>query len=93
MADSPSFVEKYFGHLKKQKLSETLKQNFEWKEGNRGLCFARGFGVGIGGVMAYDAVSRDMTADGQERSGLVRLVEFIVGGGLAAGSVLASRGK
>lgn len=100
MADTPSFVEKYFtgkdamfGRLKQNSLAETLKQNFKFKDGNGIYAFGRVAGIGVGATLAYDAMSRSVTDDGQERSGLVRLTEFIVGGGLAVGSVLAGKGK
>ncbi len=94
------FVEKYltgkdgmFGRLKQNSVGDTLKENFKFKDGNGMYAFGRVVGTGAGAYMAYDALSRDMTDDGQERSGLVRLTEFIVGSGLAAASVLAGKGK
>lgn len=92
MTDKPSFVDKYFGRLKQNSVGDTLKQNFAWKD-NKAVVFGRVAGTLVGAGMAYDAVAHSLTADGEERSGLVRLTEFIVGGALAAGSVLAGKGK
>ena len=100
MADQQGMWEKHvtgkdgmFGRLKQNSVGETLKQNFEWKEGNQGMVFARGAATAVGAVMAYNAVMHDKTDEGEDRSMLVRLTQFIVGGGIAAAAVLAGKGK
>lgn len=56
--------------------------------GQRGVGFARVGGIGVGAAMAGDALFRGKTSDGEDRSMLARLGEFVLGTGIAATSLL-----
>lgn len=64
-----------------------VKHNFRWEDGNKRMAFARGAGVGVGAAMAGDALFRGKTADGEDRSALARVGEFVLGSGLAVTSL------
>ena len=60
--------------------------------GARAKGFARVAGVGVGSYIALGALqSRD--ADGNERSGLVRIGQAVLGTGIAAGSLIVGHGR
>jgi hypothetical protein len=61
-------------------------------EGKRLGAFGRVAGVGVGSYIALGALqSRD--ADGNERSGLVRVGQAVLGTGIAAGSLIVGHGR
>ncbi len=70
-------------------ITKTAQENFSHV--NKGIVFARSTGVAVGAAMAGDALMRGKDVDGKDRSALGRMVEFVVGGGVAAGSALAGR--
>jgi len=82
-----------FGRLGQDGAGKTLKQNFAWAEGNKKVVFGRLVGTGVGLAMAGEALFNSKTADGEERSGLARVGEFVLGTGVAAGSLLAGKGR
>lgn len=61
--------------------------------GQRGVGAMRVTGVGVGAYMAGDALFRGKTEDGEDRSLLARLGQFILGGGIAAGSLIVGKGR
>lgn len=73
-----------FGHAKAHGIGDAVKQNFKWEAGNKGVVFARGAGVMAGVAIAGDALFRGKTADGEDRSALARMGEFVLGTGVAA---------
>lgn len=82
-----------FGRLSQDGVSKTLSQNFKWETGNTPFVFARGIVTTAGAVMAYQAIANDKTAEGEDRSMMARLTQFIIGGGVAAGALLVGKGK
>ena len=79
-------------------LGKSAGQGFEdikgiTKSGQRGVAFARGAGVGVGVAMAGDALFRGKTADGEDRGMLARLGEFVLGTGVAVGSLVVGKGR
>ena len=80
-----------FGHLNAKGFKPTVERNFNWEAGNKGMAFARGAGVAVGAAMAGDALFRGKTADGENRGALARVGQFVVGTGLAAGSLVGGR--
>lgn len=64
----------------------------EASKGNRLAAFGRLAGVGAGAYIAAGALqSRD--ADGNERSGLVRIGQAVLGTGVAVGSLAIGHGR
>lgn len=59
-------------------------------EGRKAQAFGRVAGVAAGAGLMADAVMRSQS-NGEDRSGVIRLVEFLAGGGVAAGSLLAGK--
>lgn len=59
----------------------------------RGVGFARVGGIGVGAYMAGDALFRSKTADGEDRSALARIGQFVLGTGVAAGSLVVGKGR
>lgn len=81
-----------FGKATKDGWGNAVKDNFvnEWKTGSKGKVFGRTLGTGVGLVMAADAF-RSIDANGEERSGLVRLGEGVLGLGITAASLAGGR--
>lgn len=74
---------------------EKIKGNFG-KDVGMGTKFARVAGTGIGGAMIVHGIGTSKTADGQDRSGMGRLLEVAAGVGIAGASLAgfaASKGK
>lgn len=61
--------------------------------GARGAGFARIGGVGVGVAMAGDSLFRGKTSDGEDRSGLARVGQAVLGTGIAVGSLVVGRGR
>lgn len=61
--------------------------------GQRGVGFARVGGIGVGAYVAGDALFRGKTADGEDRSALARVGQFVLGTGIAAGSLVVGKGR
>ncbi len=75
---------------------DRIKQNMALEgktTAQKGMVFARGAGTAVGIAMAGDALFRGKTSDGEDRSGLARMGQFLVGGGIAAGSLIAGKGR
>jgi hypothetical protein len=74
---------------------KTVKDNIagEWKTGSKGVAFGRVAGTGVGLAMAGDALFRSQNSEGEDRSALVRLGQGVLGLGVAAGSLIAGRGR
>lgn len=81
-----------FGHLKQNSFGETVKQNFagDWKAGSKGMVFGRTVGTGVGLAMAAHAF-KGVDSNGEDRSALVRMGEFVLGTGIAAASLAGRR--
>lgn len=84
----------WLGTVRTQKdgFTKALKQNGEkmqfWKEGmtvgERGKAFAHG-GAAVGAVVGMgDAIFRSKNSEGEDRSALMRMAEFVVAGGVGA---------
>lgn len=107
MTDTPaqttSFVDRVTGLYKSKGLTGAAKAGFgdiknivggegtTWAQ--RGVGFGRVAGVGVGVAVAGNALFNSRSADGEERSMLGRLAQFIIGGGIAAGSLIAGRAR
>lgn len=88
----------YLGGLKESvKLgAEDIKKGVnvfsDASKGHRVVAFGRIAGVGAGLAYAAGAL-RSQTADGEDRSALARLGQLVLGGGIAAGSLIAGKGR
>ncbi len=63
----------------------------EASKGKRLIAFGRVGAVGAGNAMAFDGLLRSKDADGNARSGLLRVGEVLLGTGSAAAGVFAGR--
>ena len=82
-----------WGGAAKESLGEMKNAFTSAGEGNRMKGFGRIGGVGVGVAMAGDALFRGKTSDGEDRSGLARVGEAVLGTGIAVGSLVAGRGR
>jgi hypothetical protein len=83
----------WLGKVYQQGPGKTAYENLlQWKD-RPVKAFARCAGTGVGVYMMGDALLRSKKSDGEDRSGASRLIEFVVGGGVAAGSALAGKGR
>jgi hypothetical protein len=82
-----------FGRANQIGTWNTVKENFKWQEGNKPMVFGRVAGTGVGLAMAGDALFRSQNSEGEDRSALVRLGQGVLGLGVAAGSLIAGRGR
>lgn len=101
MTDTPakSWVQRVSGH---EKFADAAKAGFQDVKnivgkdatmGQRGVGFARVGGVGVGAYMAGDALFSSKTVDGEDRSMLARIGQFLLGGGVAVGSLIVGKGR
>ena len=84
-----------FGNVSKHNPWDVIKNNFDHKSaGNHwGKVAFRSVGSVAGVGMVADSVFRSKTSDGEDRGTAGRIIEFIVGGGVAAGSLLAGKAR
>lgn len=85
------------------RLAEGGKFTEKLSDGFRGMNFVNGpnrvaaFGkcatTGVGVAMMADAAFRGKKGDNEDRGAVGRVIEFIVGGGVAAGGILAGKGR
>jgi hypothetical protein len=57
------------------------------------MVFGRVLGTGVGVYMAGDALLRSKTSSGEDRGFVGRLLQFIVGGGVAVASAAAGKAR
>ena len=83
----------FLGKLAQEGVGGTLKDNFRWEAGNKGMACGRGAGVAAGGAIMADAMFRGKKGNGEDRGAVGRVVQFVAGGGVAAASALAGKGR
>jgi hypothetical protein len=79
-------------------LSKSVGQGFDdikgiTTSGSRGIAFGRIAGVTAGAAIAGDALFRGKDSDGNDRGLLARLGEFVLGTGVAVGSLVVGKGR
>lgn len=73
-----------FGYANKHSVSDAIKKNFKWEDGNKGRAFGKGATVAAGALITYDALARSQDSNGDDRSAMIRLLEGVLGIGTMA---------